>query len=228
MPRYRRPGPQTAELGAPRSLARADVEHGAQRPAEEVFGDAEDHADLSADGVGVWTRVRGSRYHLVKYGFVVRLTIGVSRHLGRSHAVEPRSGGDGTDERGCRWARDQAGGAGFLCLLLAGACSTQRKPPETTVDLNADGPVSDETRVRVDNQNLADLTIYVYRGAQRMRLGRARGNGTTDLVIPKSMVSGATELRFQAEPLGNQRGVHVAAAHRVAGDIVDFYVQSIR
>jgi hypothetical protein len=119
-------------------------------------------------------------------------------------------------------------GAVLLGLLLLGACSTaRRQPDQPSVDLNADGPVRDETLVRVENQNLADMTIYVYRGSQRMRLGRARGNGTTDLVIPKSMVSGVTELRFQAEPLGNQRGVISQPLPVTPGDIVDFLIPAV-
>ena len=119
-------------------------------------------------------------------------------------------------------------GAMLLCLMLVSGCSTARQvPPEQTVDLNAGGPVDDRTRVRVENQNLAEMTIYVYRGSQRMRLGRARGNGTTDLVIPKSMVSGVTELRFQAEPLGNQRGVISQPLPVTPGDIVDFLIPAV-
>jgi hypothetical protein len=118
-------------------------------------------------------------------------------------------------------------GTAFLCLLLVGACSA-RQPVEKPVDLNTGEQVSDETRVRVENQNLADMTIYVYRGSHRMRLGRARGNGSTELVIPKSMVSGVTELRFQAEPMGNQRGVISQPLPVSPGDIVDFYVPSVR
>jgi hypothetical protein len=138
---------------------------------------------------------------------------------------------------GMGWTAGRAGarairgtGTVLICLLLAGACSTtsRRQPEQAPVDLNADGPaVRDETLVRVENQNLADMTIYVYRGSQRMRLGRARGNGTTDLVIPKSMVSGVTELRFQAEPLGNQRGVISQPLPVTPGDIVDFLIPAV-
>src|SRR4051794_25227490 len=89
---------------------------------------------------------------------------------------------------------------GCVALVLAGGCThrTAPAPQQTVVDLNSGGEATDgKTRVRVENQNLADMTIYVYRGSQRMRLGRAPGNGVTNLEIPKSMVSGMTELRFQ-------------------------------
>src|SRR5438445_7484988 len=93
---------------------------------------------------------------------------------------------------------------GILGLLFAVACagrSHPSKPTETVVDLNGEGQVDGPTRVRVENQNLADMTIYVYQGSQRIRIGRVSGNSTADLVIPKSIVSGVTTLRFMAEPM---------------------------
>ncbi|MEO8560660.1 MAG: hypothetical protein ABI601_01205 [bacterium] len=118
------------------------------------------------------------------------------------------------------------GRVGVVCLLVIGACTTrQTPPPQTTVDLNSDGQTSNgKTKVRVENQNSADMTIYVYRGSQRMRLGRAAGNTTTSLDIPSSMVSGVTDLRFQAEPLGNQRGIISQPIPVSPGDLVDFIV----
>jgi len=118
---------------------------------------------------------------------------------------------------------------GILGLLLAAACSTHQTPPPQTqavVDMNASGgsTTNGRTRVRVENQNLAEMTIYVYRGSQRMRLGRASANGVTNLDIPSSMVSGVTELRFQAEPLGNQRGIISQPIPVSPGDLVDFIV----
>jgi hypothetical protein len=119
---------------------------------------------------------------------------------------------------------------GTIGLLLAGACATPQAPPPQTqavVDMNAGGESSSttgKTRVRVENQSLADMTIYVYRGSQRLRLGRASANGVTNLEIPKSMVSGMTQLRFQAEPLGNQRGFVSQPIPVNPGDLVDFTI----
>jgi hypothetical protein len=118
-------------------------------------------------------------------------------------------------------------GTAVVGLVLAGACSARQTAPapqQTVVDLNSDGQSNGKTRVRVENQNLSDMTIYVYRGTQRMRLGRATGNGVTNLEIPKSMVSGLTELRFQAEPMGNQRGIISQPIPVNEGDLVDFII----
>jgi hypothetical protein len=116
---------------------------------------------------------------------------------------------------------------GVACVVL-GACATRqpaRTPPSGgVVDLNGDSPRSSQTKVRVDNQNLADVTIYAYNGPQRVRLGRASGNTTTDIVIPSSVVSGTTQLRFYAEPMGNQRGYLSEPIPVQPGDLVEFFV----
>ena len=58
--------------------------------------------------------------------------------------------------------------------------------------------------VRVENQNIRDMRIYVRPGAggARFRLGTANGLETTTLKIPRTMVTGVTELTFEVTPLG--------------------------
>jgi hypothetical protein len=57
----------------------------------------------------------------------------------------------------------------------------------------------------VDNQALLDMTIYVLRGSQRVRLGTANGLSKTRLSIPAGILFGATSLRFIADPIGGNR-----------------------
>jgi hypothetical protein len=119
---------------------------------------------------------------------------------------------------------------------LAGACSSAqqpRAPSDQPVDLNApagEQSRSDETVVVVDNQNLYDMTIYAYQGTQRMRLGRVRANGTTELVIPSSMISGVVQLRFYAEPMvtGGQRSYLSELIPVQPGDQIDFLIPFTR
>ena len=80
---------------------------------------------------------------------------------------------------------------------LAAGCSRNNPDP------NAEpAPV---TRLRVQNQAFLDMTIYVFRGPQRLRLGTANGNSTSRFTIPASLIFGATPLRFQADPIGSNR-----------------------
>lgn len=87
----------------------------------------------------------------------------------------------------------------MACLALVGACSLNKNDPDQPVE-----PVP-PTRLRVENQAFLDMTIYVYRSSQRIRLGTATGNSVTRLTIPANMIFGATPLRFQADPIGGSR-----------------------
>lgn len=64
------------------------------------------------------------------------------------------------------------------------------------------------TTLTVQNQGSLDMTIYAIRGpvGQRIRLGMATSNSTTNLVIPSNLLFGAaTSLRFIADPIGGVR-----------------------
>ena len=97
-----------------------------------------------------------------------------------------------------RRARRAAWMMAVACLALAGACSRNADPDVAAEPVPA-------TRLRVENQAFLDMTIYAYRGSQRIRLGTASGNSTTRLAIPNSLIFGATPLRFQADPIGSNR-----------------------
>jgi hypothetical protein len=97
-----------------------------------------------------------------------------------------------------RRARRTAWLTAVACLALIGACSRNSSP-----DVGEEQVAP--TRLRVENQAFLDMTIYVYRSSQRIRLGTANGNSTTRLTIPKSLIFGATPLRFQADPIGSNR-----------------------
>ena len=87
----------------------------------------------------------------------------------------------------------------MLCALAMGsACSRNTKEDE------AAEPVP-PTILKVENQAFLDMTIYVYRSSQRIRLGIANGNSTTKFTIPANLLFGSTPLRFQADPIGRNR-----------------------
>ena len=56
--------------------------------------------------------------------------------------------------------------------------------------------------VQVENQSFSDMTIYVYEGVQRVRLGSVPGVSSRTFRIPERLLFGISALRFQADPLG--------------------------
>ena len=121
-----------------------------------------------------------------------------------------------------------------LAALALGGCATGRgtsEPSSGAVDLNTGGRSRDDrTTVRVDNQNLNEMTIYAYQGTQRMRLGRAKSSGVTEMRIPSSMVSGVVQMRFYAQPMvtGGQRAYLSETIPVQPGDQVDFLIPFTR
>lgn len=61
------------------------------------------------------------------------------------------------------------------------------------------------TVLQVDNQAFLNMNVYAARSALRMRLGMATGNSKTNFVIPSTLISGVTPLRFIADPIGGNR-----------------------
>ena len=84
---------------------------------------------------------------------------------------------------------------GLLTLSLACWRTGRRAAPDSTR----------ETTVRVENRSWSEMTIYVVRSGQRIRLGTVSGTSTQKLVIPASLVFGATPLSFIADPIGSSR-----------------------
>ena len=70
---------------------------------------------------------------------------------------------------------------------------------------NAAAVTQEPTTVVVDNQSLMDMTIYVWRSAQRLRLGTATAVSKTRFTIPIGVMHGLTTVRFQADPIGASR-----------------------
>ena len=98
-----------------------------------------------------------------------------------------------------RWAA-WAMRSGLACALLVGAaCAGINKKDEEAAE-----PIP-PTRLKVENQAFLDMTIYVFRSSQRVRLGIANGSSTTRMTIPANLIFGSTPLRFQADPIGGNR-----------------------
>ena len=102
----------------------------------------------------------------------------------------------------------------FALVLFVAACASS-----TTQG----GPESNEpaTTIEVDNQNFNDMTIYVYEGSQRVRLGSVPGVSTRTFRIPERLLFGISALRFQADPLGG-------GASPITGEIAVSAGESLR
>lgn len=105
--------------------------------------------------------------------------------------------------------------AGFfllLGLLVLAACSGSKE---------AEGP-QPETTVIAQNDNPLDVTLYVARGTQRIRLGVVSSGDRQAYVIPEIILNGPTHLQFLADPIGSPHTFLVDEVFMVPGD--EFYL----
>ena len=83
--------------------------------------------------------------------------------------------------------------AAVAMLALATACGYRQPLPQ-----RATRPA---TTLRVENSGFSDVTVWVLRGTERVRLGIAGGTKATTFTIPSELLPGPTLLRFLADPL---------------------------
>lgn len=83
---------------------------------------------------------------------------------------------------------------------------------------------AEPTILDVDNRGFVDMTIYVVRNSQRIRLGTATGNQKTQLAIPPGILSGISTLRFIADPIGGRRNSVSEEISVVPGDRIGLMI----
>jgi len=94
--------------------------------------------------------------------------------------------------------------ARFLALgalggaLLAAACSrvARSAPPITPATEPA-------TTVKVVNDNVLDMNVFVVSSGQRFRLGSVNGGHTEVFTLPRAIVHYSTQLVFEIRSIGN-------------------------
>lgn len=108
----------------------------------------------------------------------------------------------------------------ILSLLVLGACARQGADEGSDVE-----PVRASTTVRVENRSFENVVVYVIgQSGERRRLGDVSGTSTKVFEIPRTMIFGATSLRFQVDPIGGSRSPISQDIVVSAGDQVQLIV----
>lgn len=98
----------------------------------------------------------------------------------------------------------------FALLLVASACTSVRSGIDSSSD-----PYGDTT-VRVENQAWTDVTVYVERPGERVRLGDVSSQGTRTFRLPSGVTFGS--IRFYIDPLGSRHGGRTYDINVTPGD----------
>src|SRR6266498_5417300 len=83
----------------------------------------------------------------------------------------------------------------LLLTLAAAACHRGAVAP-----INPQAEVA----VSVENQNFADMNVFLIRGGQRIRLGTVPGLSTRILMVRPELIGYGTEVQFELHPIGGR------------------------
>jgi hypothetical protein len=94
-------------------------------------------------------------------------------------------------------------------MLAAAACASHAPDEAGPAPMSRADSAGDSTglQVRVDNQNINDMNIYLLRSGSRFLVGQAGGLSKTTLTIPEAMTPGDLRVRLIAEPIGGSRPI---------------------
>lgn len=99
---------------------------------------------------------------------------------------------------GKTWRRRLAYAVLLATVASTTACSRNQKEDEAAEP-------APPTYLKVENRAFLDMTLYVIRNTQRIRIGQVSGNSTGRLLIPANLLFGTGMLQFQANPIGGNR-----------------------
>jgi len=80
---------------------------------------------------------------------------------------------------------------GFALLITACSPATKAAQP------NPQAP----TTVKIENDNVQDMDVFVLSNGLRMRLGLVSGGHTEVFTLPATVVTGSSQVRFELRPI---------------------------
>jgi hypothetical protein len=94
-------------------------------------------------------------------------------------------------------------GFALVAAMALGACA-----PATSNMGGVDELAQTDMRasVKVENNSWQDVDVFLLRGSTRMRLGMVTSMGTQRFAIPGNYLSGSSDLRLYADPIGSFNG----------------------
>ena len=110
-------------------------------------------------------------------------------------------------------------------LVAAAAAATLGACAPATRQAELDSAERRTTLV-IENNNWADMVIYVLRGAQRSRIGSVNSMSTARFKLPESVAGTYGDLRIIADPIGSNRTFTSPVISVVPGSQIEVSVQN--
>ena len=82
--------------------------------------------------------------------------------------------------------------------------------------------------ITVHNSNVLDMTVYVQRNTQRIRLGMVTAGAEKTFTLSEHLILDSPFLRFIADPIGSPRSILIDELNVFPGDEIDLYISARR
>ncbi len=118
--------------------------------------------------------------------------------------------------------------AAFLTLTVAAIVAVPALAAQTASEEKSKTPTaaSEQTTVRVVNDNWHTITVYAVRGGYRRRLGTVTSFTSRVFALPQMFLIPSDEIRLIADPIG-RRGAYVSEALVIsAGDVIEWRMRN--
>ena len=111
----------------------------------------------------------------------------------------------------------------LLALTVFSSCKSTNQPTDAP-----DASRVPEALITVHNSNVLDMTVYVQRNTQRIRLGMVTAGGEKTFTLSESLIADAPLLRFIADPIGSARSILIDELNIFPGDEIALYISARR
>jgi hypothetical protein len=71
---------------------------------------------------------------------------------------------------------------------------------------HSDGTAASRTTLVVENNNWADMAVYLVQNGMRARIGTAPSFGRSNFVLPDALIGAGGRIRILADPIGSSQG----------------------
>ncbi len=111
----------------------------------------------------------------------------------------------------------------LLALTVFSSCKSTNEQTDAP-----DAPGVPEALITVHNRNVLDMTVYVQRNTQRIRLGMVTAGNEKTFTLSEYLIADAPFLRFIADPIGSARSILIEELNVFPGDEIALYISARR
>jgi hypothetical protein len=92
-----------------------------------------------------------------------------------------------------------------FCAALIAVSGLQAGCASVSQNADSDEPATSRTTLVVENNNWADMAVYLINNGTRARLGSAPSFSRTRFVLPDALVGARGQIRILADPIGSSQ-----------------------